>query len=359
MTVRKSMEDARLEFDRQKFEAELQIRREELALKRQELDRPGTESGKWKSTPLWIAIVSGFLSLLGAATVNILQSNAAANLERQKFESSLILKAIETGDPDAATRNLLFLLKAKLISDQEGNIAALAADPASAPVLPVSGSGRADVGPPPVPRSAAARAAFFNAYAARFGELKPAARAALSTLIDNFIQEQGPTDVRQVAYLLATVRFETAATFQPLHEFGSDQDMERRYGPGSPIGSRLGNSAIGDGVRYAGRGYLQLVGKNNYAAATKALGLSGPDDLVANPQRMLDPRIAYLVLDWGMRSGRLTGKKLGDYVGGSKADYLSARRVVNGMDHAQTIATEAKTFEDILRQSVAADGVRH
>ena len=46
-------------------------------------------------------------------------------------------------------------------------------------------------------------------------------------------------------------------------------------------GGRMGNGAeaTGDGWKYHGRGYIQLTGKDNYAAFTKSIG----EDCVANP----------------------------------------------------------------------------
>jgi putative chitinase len=47
-------------------------------------------------------------------------------------------------------------------------------------------------------------------------------------------------------------------------------------------GGRMGNGpeASGDGAKYCGRGYIQLTGKDNYAAFAKSIG----EDTVANPQ---------------------------------------------------------------------------
>lgn len=46
-------------------------------------------------------------------------------------------------------------------------------------------------------------------------------------------------------------------------------------------GGRMGNGAesTGEGYKFRGRGYIQLTGKDNYAALGKAIG----EDLVANP----------------------------------------------------------------------------
>jgi hypothetical protein len=50
-----------------------------------------------------------------------------------------------------------------------------------------------------------------------------------------------------------------------------------------------------------------------------------------------------------MLEGWFTGKRLADYIQGSRCDYLDARRIVNGMDRAAPIAGYARAFEAILR----------
>ena len=50
----------------------------------------------------------------------------------------------------------------------------------------------------------------------------------------------------------------------------------------------LGNTEVGDGWKYHGRGYVQLTGRSNYEAAGKALGL----DLVNHPELAADREIA-------------------------------------------------------------------
>jgi hypothetical protein len=83
---------------------------------------------------------------------------------------------------------------------------------------------------------------------------------------------------------LATIAVETAGTFEPLHEYGSDALHEKEYG-GRPD---LGNVHVGDGAKFAGRGFIQITGEFNYEAYGKKLGV----DMVANPELACEPDAA-------------------------------------------------------------------
>jgi len=60
-------------------------------------------------------------------------------------------------------------------------------------------------------------------------------------------------------------------------------------------GDRMGNTDSGDGYKYHGRGYIQLTGKDQYAAAGKALGLNLVDhpELAAEPTNASKIAVAY------------------------------------------------------------------
>jgi len=130
------------------------------------------------------------------------------------------------------------------------------------------------------------------------------------------------------AYLLATAKHETADTMQPITEYGGRKYFDK-YDTGK-LAKALGNTpeADGDGFKYRGRGFVQITGFANY----KAYGLQD------NPDKALELGTATLILINGMTTGTFTGKKLSDYFSGPKADWINARRIINGTARAADIA---------------------
>lgn len=338
----------RMELEARRIDGDLRLRSEELELRREELRQNAAKSriGGW-SSPVTLTLLGGAITILSGMALATWQGSGNLKLERQKFESALILKAIETGDQQVAAKNLLFLLNLGLISDPNGKIAGLAANPDQAPVLPTTGA-------TPVPVTEQARASFYDGYRKAFGRTSSEQVAALESVFSAISNNGDLTDVRQVAYVLATIQFETAQTFKPMTEYGSETSLEERYG--GTRGLRYGNTQPGDGARYRGRGYVQLLGRANYAKLNVKLGLKGtPDDLIVHPERALEPSIAYRIQASMMREGLATGLKLDDYIHGDKADYVNARKIVNGLDRAVLIAENAKKLEAILRASLAEE----
>lgn len=138
-------------------------------------------------------------------------------------------------------------------------------------------------------------------------------------------RDHAQADPRWFAYILATVRHETAATFQPIEEIGRGHG--RAYG-----------------TTYYGRGYCQLTWVSNYARFGRLLGI----DLVSHPELALVPATAATILFRGMIDGLYTGRALGDYIDGPLCQFNAARRIVNGLDCASTIETYARAFADAL-----------
>lgn len=187
------------------------------------------------------------------------------------------------------------------------------------------------------------RAAFYDAVrSSLFGNRLSAGQVDGMNVILREWQQSGSGNDRQLAYVLATVKHETANTMQPITEYGGRSYFDKYDGRAD-----LGNTQPGDGFRFRGRGFVQITGRNNYERMGKRLGI----DLVNNPDMALKPDIAAQLLTIGMTEGIYTGKSLSDYIGATRCDYVNARRIVNGTDRAQLIAGYAKQFEAALQAS--------
>lgn len=157
-------------------------------------------------------------------------------------------------------------------------------------------------------------------------------------------------DKRIAAYILATSFWETGRTMQAVKE-KTDKTGEayffRMYdikGSRPQVAKRLGNLYPGDGVKFAGRGQVQLTGRTNYFNMGNYLKL----DLINNPDLLLDTKISARVLVYGIIEGSFTGVGINRYVTSLKTDYVNARRIINGVDKANEIANIAIQFEKAI-----------
>ncbi len=92
-----------------------------------------------------------------------------------------------------------------------------------------------------------------------------------------------------------TPQRQAAFLAQLAHESGSLRYMEEIASGRAYEGRRdLGNTQAGDGVRFKGRGPIQLTGRANYAAAGRDLGI----DLVNNPTMAARPDVGFRVAAW-------------------------------------------------------------
>jgi len=98
----------------------------------------------------------------------------------------------------------------------------------------------------------------------------------------------------ELAAFLSQTAHETM-NFQHMVEIGNDRAF-RKYDPkhAPKKAKALGNTKVGDGAKYKGRGYIQLTGRYNYKRAGEALGLP----LEQQPELVEKPEVAAKVAVW-------------------------------------------------------------
>lgn len=94
------------------------------------------------------------------------------------------------------------------------------------------------------------------------------------------------TPLRQ-AHFIAQVAHESGS-LNYVKEIASGQAYEGR--------KDLGNINKGDGVKYKGRGLIQITGKHNYTLFQKYLG--GAPDIMNHPEYLEQPHLAVMVSCW-------------------------------------------------------------
>lgn len=175
---------------------------------------------------------------------------------------------------------------------------------------------------------------FFDTVRGRLfgGKLTQKQVDGLTAILNEWEENHWNEDDRWLAYMLGTAYHEVDRTMQPITEYASGRAYEGRRD--------LGNTEKGDGVRFKGRGFVQLTGRRNYALMSTVTGV----DLIAAPEKALDLTVAIKVMFYGMIHGTFTGKKLSDYFNENNSDWINARRIINGKDKANLIADYAKKF---------------
>ena len=160
-------------------------------------------------------------------------------------------------------------------------------------------------------------------------------------------EKSGLTDIRWLAYMLATSYHETARTMQPIEEYGK--------GRGKPYGQKLRHDrkpyTFPDKLYY-GRGDVQLTWYENYEAMGKLLGIP----LLEQPELALKPDVSAKIMIEGMTRGKsnrgdFTGVSLENYFSTTKDDPVHARRIINGLDKANLIATYHNKFLTAIKKA--------
>lgn len=124
------------------------------------------------------------------------------------------------------------------------------------------------------------------------------------------MQDYGITNSKRAAMFIAQLAHESGG-FIYREEIASGQEYEGR--------ADLGNTHPGDGRRYKGRSYIQITGRSNYAAISKAMNV----DFVSHPTRLAEPAFAAKAAAWWWHEHGLNA--LAD-----SGDFVAVTRRING-----------------------------
>ncbi len=100
-------------------------------------------------------------------------------------------------------------------------------------------------------------------------------------------------------------------------------------------GGRMGNSEVGDGFKYHGRGYMQLTGKDNYRDMGQRIGV----DLVANPELAANPQyVSQIAVEFWKAN----------VPPGAREDVTKATEAINGGSNG--LAERQKLYEALYKE---------
>lgn len=170
------------------------------------------------------------------------------------------------------------------------------------------------------------------------------------------------SDLRLLAYAMATSFHETNHTMQPVRETLANSTaqaiarLDSAYAKGQlkqvkkPYWRK-----DKDGIAWFGRGDVQLTHQANYLRMEKITGIP----LTKDPDLALDPDNSAVILFEGLLSGEsgrgdFTKYKLEDFFNETTNDPIGARKVVNGTDKAKLIAGYYQNFLDAINAAVEA-----
>ena len=143
-------------------------------------------------------------------------------------------------------------------------------------VAQASAFGRALKEEPMIPVDAQTMREIAPHFSGANGERQNAIITAVGDVLASTLNAYAINTRLRIAHFLAQTCHESAG-FRTTEEFASGENYEGR--------ADLGNNQPGDGVRYKGRGLLQLTGRANYKALGDLLGV----DLESNPELAAEP----------------------------------------------------------------------
>ena len=162
---------------------------------------------------------------------------------------------------------------------------------------------------------------------------------ALAPGYNNAMKAANINNVQRAAMFAAQLGHESAG-LRYMREIASGSDYEWRQD--------LGNVYAGDGERYAGRGPIQLTGRNGYRAFTQWARNTGQStiDFEQEPQRLEEPHWGFLAASYYWTVAR---PKLNEYA--DAGDVLRASAAINGWyTNADGSIREPNGYQDRLNR---------
>jgi predicted chitinase len=187
--------------------------------------------------------------------------------------------------------------------------------------------------------------------------IMPATPAAKREAVLPFLQaamtEFAIESPARLAAFLAQLAHESGQ-FRFMEEIWGPTAAQRRYEPVSTLATNLGNTEVGDGKRFKGRGPIQITGRANYRRFGDLLGT----DLVANPARAALPELAFRI------AGLFWSKKgLNELADRATPDAFReiTRRInggFNGLEDRQKFYAVARNVLGVIEAPITRDAER-
>lgn len=259
------------------------------------------------------------------------EAKKAAAADKDKADAAAgIPKDVGSGNPLAD----MALYGKKKVDEAAANVAGAAAGATSAGGVPGTTPASAGGTPPPMNQDQKKNMDLIEASLKKQGITDPKYIAAVK---GNVMKESGGKAVEENLNYGKTSNDRVRSIFGSRAAGKTDAELdsikkdpkqmgEMMYGSQTKMGQQMGNTEAGDGFKYRGRGFIQLTGKANYAAASKAI--YGDNRLVDNPDLVNDPQVAADVSAWYMKKGQ-----------GSMAKTLGIDQGNMSQDQANLLAT--------------------
>lgn len=163
-------------------------------------------------------------------------------------------------------------------------------------------------------------------------------------LIEGALERIGLTEFPTKIAAIATVGVETGR-FSPIRERGGPTYFSKLYEGRVD----LGNTEVGDGARFYGRGYIQITGRANYRNYGRAIGI----DLVATPDLALEPTAGAEILAIYFRDHKIAALA---QAGNWEAVRRRVNGGLNGWDRFSAYVAELSKILPIAQAAAAAVG---